>query len=142
MVGLWGVSGVSLSRCLRRISTWSSASVGSSLAWLGVNAARYVASVSGLTGKSKRKSYWRSAETIGPFIQLKTHSNGLSVEPCAQGLDPRIDRFRAVFEAQKLSSLSTSGLEADIVFGVSPVQADKGGKCFVRSMLHVSPPRV
>jgi hypothetical protein len=42
-----------------------------------------------------------------------------------------------VFEDQKLSSLSVSGLEADIVFGVSPVEANKGRKCFGGLWLHV-----
>ena len=65
----------------------------------------------------------------GPFMQLQAHSNGLSVEPRAQGLDPRVDRFRAVLEHQKLSSLSASGLEADSVCGVSPVEAKKGRTC-------------
>jgi hypothetical protein len=46
----------------------------------------------------------------GPFMQLKTHSNGFSVEPRAQGLDPRVERFRAVLEDQKLSSLRASSL--------------------------------
>ena len=46
----------------------------------------------------------------GPFIEFQAHRDGLSVEARAQGLDPRVDRFRAVFEAQKLPSLSASGL--------------------------------
>ena len=38
----------------------------------------------------------------GPFIEFQAHGDGLAVEPRAQGLDPRVDRFRTVFEAQKL----------------------------------------
>ena len=46
----------------------------------------------------------------GPFIQLKTHRDGVSVEPRAQSLDPRVDRFRAVLEDQKLSSSQSQQL--------------------------------
>ena len=76
MVGLWGLRGVSLSRCLRRIATWSAASVGSSVARLGVNAARYVATVSGLPGKSTRQSSVRSADTMGPFVSSRHTATG------------------------------------------------------------------
>ena len=34
----------------------------------------------------------------GPFIEFQAHRDGLSVESRAQGLDPRINRFRTVFE--------------------------------------------
>jgi hypothetical protein len=40
----------------------------------------------------------------GPFMQLKAHSDAWSVEPRAQGAAPRLDRFRAVLEDQKLAS--------------------------------------
>jgi hypothetical protein len=48
--------GGSWSRCVRRRATWSAASVGSSLARLGVNASRSLATVSGWTGKRTRQS--------------------------------------------------------------------------------------
>ena len=73
----------------------------------------------------------------GPFIQLKTHRDGVSVEPRAQSLDPRVDRCRAVREDQKLSSLRASSLEADIVCGVSPVAANKSRKGFGGLERHV-----
>jgi hypothetical protein len=48
-------------------SSWSAAALGSSLARLGVKASRSRASRSGLPGKRTRKSYWRKAETRGPW---------------------------------------------------------------------------
>jgi hypothetical protein len=61
----------------------------------------------------------------------------MSVESRAQGLDPRVDGFRAVFEAQELTPGSASGLSADIVFGIRPIEANKGGKFFWRYTFHV-----
>jgi hypothetical protein len=66
----------------------------------------------------------------GPLVPLTPHSHGCSVEPRAQGLPPRVDRFRAVLEDQPLSSLSASRLEADIVFGIRPGEAHEGRKGF------------
>src|SRR4029450_12874516 len=85
MVGLWGLRGVSLSWCLRRISTWSSASVGSSLARLGVNASQYLASVSGLTGQSPRKAYVRRADTLGPCLRSRPTAMGGPTRRWLQG---------------------------------------------------------
>jgi hypothetical protein len=56
IVGLRGLRGVSWSRCVRRSATWSAVLGGSSVAPLGINAARYRARVSGWTGKSPRQS--------------------------------------------------------------------------------------
>jgi hypothetical protein len=52
------------------------------------------------------------------------------VEARAQGLDPRVDRFRAVLEHQKLAFLRASGLEANIVLGTRPGEANKCRKSF------------
>jgi len=66
----------------------------------------------------------------GPFIELQAHSDGLAVASRAEGLDPGVHRFRTMFKAQKLTLFSASGLEADIGFRISPVEANKGRKCF------------
>jgi hypothetical protein len=63
-----------------------------------------------MDGEAHEEIIWAQGGDNGPVIQLKTPSNGLSVEPRAQGLDPRVDRFRAVLEHQQLSSLRASGL--------------------------------
>ena len=77
-----------------------------------------------------------------PFIELQAHRNRLAVEARVQTLDPRVDRFRTVFEVQKLPARGASGLQADIVFGIGPVEANKGGKCFGGLWLHVASPSV
>ena len=46
----------------------------------------------------------------GAFIEFEAHSDRLSMESRAQALDPRVDRFGAVFEDEKLPSLSAGGL--------------------------------
>jgi hypothetical protein len=65
-----------------------------------------------------------------PFREFQTHRDGLSVEARAESLDPGINLFRTMFEAQKLPLCGASGLEADIVFRISPVEANTGRKCF------------
>jgi hypothetical protein len=73
----------------------------------------------------------------GSFLEFQAHRDGLSVEARAEGLDPGVNLFRTMFEAQKLTLCSASGLEADIVFRISPVEANKGRKCFGGLWLHV-----
>jgi hypothetical protein len=77
-----------------------------------------------------------------PLIALQAHRNRLAVEARVQTLDPRVDRFRTVFEVQKLPARGASGLQADIVFGIGPVEANKGGTCFGGLWLPVASPRV
>jgi hypothetical protein len=78
----------------------------------------------------------------GPFLQLTAHSDGGSVASRPQGADPRIDRVRAVREDQKRSFCRARGLEADLVCGLRPVEANKGRKCFACLWLPVCSPRV
>ena len=73
----------------------------------------------------------------GPVIEFQAHRDRLSVEARAQGLAPHVDGFRAGFEAQELPPCSASGLSADIVLGLRPIEADTGGTCFWHSTCHV-----
>lgn len=72
----------------------------------------------------------------GAFIEFQADGNRLAIEPCAQGADPRVDHFRPVFETQELPARSTGDLSADLVFGIRPVEAHKGCKCFGYLWLH------
>ena len=65
----------------------------------------------------------------GAFLEFQADGKRLAVEPCAQGADPRVDRFGAVCETQKLPARRTGDLYADIVCGIRPVKAHKGGTC-------------
>jgi len=73
----------------------------------------------------------------GPFIEFQAHSDRLAVETRPEGLDPGMNRLRTMCNAQKLSLYGTSGLEANSVFCISPVEANKGRKCFGYLWLHV-----
>jgi hypothetical protein len=73
----------------------------------------------------------------GPFRACQTDSARVSVAARAQGLAPRVDGCRAVCEAQERTPCSTSGLSADIVFGIGPREADKSSQFFWCSTFHV-----
>ena len=73
----------------------------------------------------------------GPFREFEADSDGLSFESRAEGLNPGVNLFRTMFKAQKLTLFGASGLEADIVFCISPVEANKGRKYFGYVLLHV-----
>ena len=88
----------SLSRWVRSSASWSSASVGSSLARLGVKASRYRASVSGLRGKRTRKSYLRRAETEISLVESRQTAMGWPLNRSAQRADPRVDGLGRVLE--------------------------------------------
>ena len=92
-------------------------------------------------GKEPEESIFAQGGNPGPLLELKTHGNGLAVEPRTPSLAPPIDRFRPVLEAPKLSSLSAGGLEADIVLGIRPIATNERGTFLLRPMLHVSSPR-
>jgi hypothetical protein len=77
-----------------------------------------------------------------PFREFQAHRDGLSVEARVEGLDPGIHLFRTLFEAQKLPWCGASGLEADIVCRISPVEANKGRKGFGCLWLHVCSLRI
>jgi hypothetical protein len=76
IVGLCGLRGCSVSRCVSSSSRWRAASVGSSLARLGVQASRDRASVRGLSGKRTSKSSLRKAETRGPLVSSRPMATG------------------------------------------------------------------
>jgi hypothetical protein len=77
-----------------------------------------------------------------PFMELQAHRHRLAVEPRAQALAPRVDDFRTVCERQTLPVRRTGGLEAAIVCGIRPVEANKGGTCFGGLWFQVQSPRV
>jgi hypothetical protein len=91
MVGLGGRRGVSVSRGLRRIATWCSASGGSALARRGGNAARDLATVSGWTGKSTRPSAWRRADPRGPCVRSRPTAIGCPLQ-CVRRVWPQAFR--------------------------------------------------
>jgi len=71
------------------------------------------------------------------FIEFQAHSDRLAVETHPESLDPGMNRLRTMCKAQTLSLYGASGLEANSVFRISPVEANKGRKCFGYLWLHV-----
>jgi hypothetical protein len=78
----------------------------------------------------------------GPCREFQAHRDGLSMESCAEGLDPGVKRFRTLCKAQKLPLCGASGLEADIVCRIRPVEANKGRTYFGYVLLHMCSLRV
>ena len=72
----------------------------------------------------------------GPFLEFQAHRDGLSVASRAEGLPPGVHRFRTLCKAQKLTVFSASGLAADFVLRIRPVEANKGRKYFGYVLLH------
>jgi hypothetical protein len=73
----------------------------------------------------------------GPFRTFQAHRDGWSVVSRAEGLDPGMPLFRTMCKAQQLPLCGASGLEADSVLRISPVEAKKGRKYFGNGLLHV-----
>ena len=63
-----------------------------------------------IDGKEHEELILAQRRHDGPFIEFQTHGNRLTVKPRAQALDPRVDRLRAVVEAQKLPVRRATGL--------------------------------
>jgi len=95
-----------------------------------------------MDGKEHEEIIGTQRRHHGPFMEFQAHRDRLSVKAHGQGLDPGIDRFGAVCEHEKLTLRRASGLSAHIVFGIGPVEANKGGKCFACLLLHVGSPSV
>ncbi len=72
-----------------------------------------------------------------PFLEFEADGNRLFLEPCAQRSDPCVDGFWLVFEDGALSFCGARSLEANIMFGISPVKTDKGGTFLRRFLRHV-----
>jgi hypothetical protein len=68
----------------------------------------------------------------GALVELAPDGNGLLLESRAQGAHPLVDGVGLVFEDTELPFLGTRCLQADIVFGLSPVESDEGRKLIYR----------
>jgi hypothetical protein len=66
--------------------------------------------------------------------------NTQSVEPLAQGVRPRVDGVWLGCKDAACALLRARCLQADIVFGIGPVDADEGRKLLRRETRPVSPP--
>jgi hypothetical protein len=95
-----------------------------------------------MDGNEPAELLWAPRRHDRPLLECQTHGHRLPVKPRAQALDPRVDRLRAVVEAQKLPVRRAPGVSTEIVFGLGPVEAHKGRTCFGWVWRHVCSPRV
>jgi hypothetical protein len=62
----------------------------------------------------------------GPCRECQAYRDGLAVEARAQGLEPGLTRFRTMCKAQQRPLCGASGVEADLVCRIRPVEAHQG----------------
>ncbi len=86
----------------------------------------------GIDGKEHEEVVLAQRIDEGAFVEFETDGNRLSLEALAQGTHPLIDGFWRVYKDTELACLRASRLQADIVFGNSPVDADERRKCIRR----------
>jgi hypothetical protein len=64
----------------------------------------------------------------GALGKLEAHGNGPPLEALSQCTRPRLDGIGAVGQDAGLSPSGVGCLQADIVFGIGPIDADEGGE--------------
>src|SRR5262249_52855392 len=77
-----------------------------------------------------------------PFVEFEAESHRVAVKPCAQRGDPRIDSRGRVLKLEALPFCRASRLEAPIMFGICPVEANNSSKGVGGVLRHVSSPSV
>jgi hypothetical protein len=76
------------------------------------------------------------------FIEFEAHGHGASFEALSSGTCPRSDGLWFVLQKHELPVVSADGLSADIVLSLGPIDANEGGKRFLRSTWPGVPPGV
>lgn len=89
-----------------------------------------------IDGKEHEESIVTQRRHDGPLREVQAHRDGLSVASCAAGLAPGMNLCRALGKTQKRTVRRARGLAADIVFRISPVEANKGRTGFGGWLLH------
>jgi hypothetical protein len=68
----------------------------------------------------------------GPLVEFQAHSDRLASKALAKGTDPLGNGCGSVGQNPALSFVGVSGLEAEIMLGIGPVDADESGEWLVR----------
>ena len=84
-----------------------------------------------MDGKKDQKVILAHGGDKGPCVARKADGNGGAGEPRAQRAAPRVDGLGGVCAPEGLAFLSASGLEADSMCGIGPVDPNKGRAGFV-----------
>jgi hypothetical protein len=86
----------------------------------------------GVNGKEHEAVILPQRGDEGALVEFETDGHGLLLESRAQGAHPLIDGVWLVSEDTELTFLRASCLQADMVCGISPVDADEGRKLCYR----------
>jgi hypothetical protein len=68
----------------------------------------------------------------GPRVEFQAHGDRLASNALAKGAGPRVDGFGGMVHDTARSCVRVSGLEAEIMVGIGPVDADERGEGLVR----------
>lgn len=95
-----------------------------------------------IDGKEDEEVVFAQGTDDGPLVEFEADGDWFACEPLAQGTHPCLNGFWRVLEDEVLSCCGARRLSAHIMCGISPVEADKGRKFFVRFLLHECSPSV
>ena len=95
-----------------------------------------------MDGKEDEEVLFSQGKDDRPLVECEAESDRCACEPLAQDTHPRLNGFWRVFEDRGLSCRGAGRLEANIMCGIGPVEADEGRKCFGGFWLHVCSPSV
>src|SRR5512132_2477099 len=95
-----------------------------------------------IDGKEDEEVVCAQGTDDGPRVAFEAEGDWFACEPLAQGTHPGLKGCWRVLADEVLSCCGARRLSAHIMCGISPVEADKGRKCFVRFLLHECSPRV
>jgi hypothetical protein len=95
-----------------------------------------------IDGKEDEEVVCAQGTDDGPLVEFEADGDWLACAPLAQGTHPCLHGLWRVLEDEGLSCCGARRLSAHSLFGISPVEADKGRKFFVRFLLHACSPSV
>jgi hypothetical protein len=84
-----------------------------------------------IDGKEHQQVIRAQSGDHGTVVQREADGKRLAVEPRAEHAAPCVDGLGRVLKDEGLSFCRASGLEADIMVGIGPVDANNGSTCVV-----------
>jgi hypothetical protein len=98
-----------------------------------VKASRSLARVRGWTGnKQDEEVVCAPRGDTGPLVEVQAHGDRLASTALAKGAGPLVDGCGGMVQDTALAFVRGSGLEAEIRWGIGPVDADESGAGLVR----------
>jgi hypothetical protein len=78
----------------------------------------------------------------GPFVEFQAHGDRLALEAALQIECPGFDGLWAMRDDGGFGNVGVGAEQADVVFGIGPVDADEGGEPIVDRIIHFLSPKV